>query len=310
MNTVIRRLISPLVICSAGIFYLALPAVGQVSRLSDMSTAAMLDCKGLPCVDVTTSEGKHLRMGLDTGNQLSFIDEAVAGAMGLKQEPYVNSAGKEVPGVKLATLPRVILGSGSLGDVRVAVIDLARPIKAGTFPAVDGTIAYGAFKKRVMQLDYAKKVFSYSGVRDAANPCPVAQCGKINLITFGQHGPPIVVASGFTLNGKPLNVQIDTMFAGTMLVFPTAVERLGLKSQSASAKTRHFPFTDEGVDMFEANGVKEGFAGRTLLPSATVYFAGPKVHLPDGLFDGTVGAELFAGHRLTMDFNGMNVWVD
>ena len=39
-----------------------------------------------------------------------------------------------------------------------------------------------------------------------------------------------------------------------------------------------------------------------LLANAPLYFATPKVHAPDGMFDGTVGAALFAGHVVIFDF--------
>ncbi len=284
----------------------------QADRQSPaMNTAKMLACNGLPCVDIVTADGKHLKMGLDTGNPTSILDTNAAKTLGLDVQPYRDAQGKEVPGVKIAKLTGVILGTGSLGDVRMVVYDLSKQMTEGTFPKVDGTLAYGLFKNRVVQFDYAKNLFRYTSVLATSVPCPVAQCGKLSFIPFGQHGPPIVVATtGFTVGGKPLSVQIDTMFSGTMLVYPTSVDKLGLTVQSQSKKARHFSFTDEGVDMSEAGGFKEGFANATLLTSAPLYFAGPKVHLPDGLFDGTVGQELFAGHRLTLDFSGMNVWMD
>lgn len=44
-------------------------------------------------------------------------------------------------------------------------------------------------------------------------------------------------------------------------------------------------------------------ARKCCLANAPLYFATPKVHAPDGMFDGTVGAGLFAGHVLTFDFH-------
>ena len=282
----------------------------QNSPFGAMSTATLLDCNGLPCVEIVLADGKHLKMGIDTGNPTSILNTGAAERLGLKSIPYVDSKGKEVPGFKVTSLPGVTLGTGSLGDVKVAVFDLSDQITKGTFPALDGTLAYGLFKQRVITLNYAKSVLSYSAVLSSESACPVPMCGKISFITFGQHGPPIVVASGFTLNGKPLQVQIDTMFAGTMLVFPTSVEKLGLAPVGEPKRVRHFPFTDEGVDMPQAEGFREGFGTATLLESGSLYFAGPKVHLPDGLFDGTVGQEVFAKHSLTLDFKDMNVWLD
>lgn len=280
------------------------------NRAAALSTGILSDCSGIPCVDVAVENGKHLRLAIDTGNPTSFLTAKAASSLILKQEPVLGKDGKPVSGFTSAVVPSVLLGSGSLGDLKFAVFDLSASIQKSTFPGVDGTLVYGAFRNRILQLDHREHMIGYSAPLPAAEPCPVAECGKISLITFGKNGPPIVTATGFTVNGKPLQVQVDTMYSGTLLVYPTSVEKLGLQTQSGSKQTRYFSFTDEGVDMFEAKGVDEGFAGKTLLRDVAVYFAGPKVHLPDGLFDGTVGAQLFADHRVTMDFKSMNLWID
>ena len=98
-------------------------------------------------------------------------------------------------------------------------------------------------------------------------------------------------------------MQIDTLYEGTMLIYPTSVEKLGLAAQQSSAKTRIFHFTDGGVPMIESTAERESFEDKLLRSNAALYFATPKVHLPDGMFEGTVGNELFAGHVLTLDFH-------
>ena len=274
-----------------------------------LSTAKMSDCDGLACVDLKMQDGKHLTLAVDTGNPTSILSLKTAAALGLKLTPYENSSGTVVPGVQTALLAGATLGSGALGDLKFGVIDLSESINNGTFPPVDGTIAYGAFKQRLLQLDYSTRTLRYSAVSTSAQKCPVENCGKLSFVTFGHAGPPIVVSTGFSVNGKSITVQVDTMYAGTMLIFPPQIDRLGLKSQSESAVTRHFAFTDEGVDMTEAGPASEAFGNQILLRAAHIYFAGPKVHLPDGMFDGTVGTELFAGHQLNLDFSGMNMWI-
>src|SRR5882762_6841184 len=51
-------------------------------------------------------------------------------------------------------------------------------------------------------------------------------------------------------------------------------------------------------------------SGKTLLSSGALYFPTPDMHQPDGMFDGTVGSELFDKHRLTLDFHANKVWLD
>jgi hypothetical protein len=142
-----------------------------------------------------------------------------------------------------------------------------------------------------------------------AAACP-SFCGDIALITFGHRGPPIVTTSGFTVNGRAVSVQVDTMFTGTMLIYPTSVDKLGLSAEAQSKQSQYFGFTDEGVEMFKAEAKQLGFGTKTLTVRSPLYFAGPKVHLPDGLFDGTVGAELLGKHKVTFDFHDNKFWLD
>jgi hypothetical protein len=157
-------------------------------------------------------------------------------------------------------------------------------------------------------MDYKGRHVGLSELVKSDGPCP-GFCGTITNPTFGKHGPPIVVATGFQLNGKEVAVQIDTLYSGTMLIYSTSVEKLGLSEQQNAAKKRLFPFTDGGVEMIEGTAMAESFGRRELKKDGAVYFATPKVHQPDGMFDGTVGHELFAGHVLTLDFHALRFWM-
>jgi hypothetical protein len=280
-------------------------AVGGGLQLRAQAAAAqtpLLNCSGLPCVDVTAAGGRHLKMLVDTGNANSVLDRPIADAMGIRLQPVNGPDGKPYPGYASGTLAGVRIGDAALGHLEVLVVNLKPSVDDGSMPASDGTLAYTAFKDRVLTIDYRNRLVHISGVAPASASCTHA-CGTITNPTFGKHGPPIVVTTGFQLNGQPLTMQIDTLYEGTMLIYPTSVEKLGLAAQQSSAKTRIFHFTDGGVPMIESTAAQEGFEDRVLSSNAALYFATPKVHLPDGMFDGTVGNELFAGHVLTLDFH-------
>jgi hypothetical protein len=61
--------------------------------------------------------------------------------------------------------------------------------------------------------------------------------------------------------------------------------------------------------MIQGRANDESFGNKTLKKNAALYFATPKVHLPDGMFDGTVGGELFVGHSITFDFHANRFWI-
>ena len=283
-------------------FAVALGCIPSLHAQSQVGGVPLLSCSGMPCVEAIVANGRHLKLLIDTGNANSVLDRTIADADGISLQPVNGPDGKPYPGYATGTVTNVRIGSVALGDIRMLVVKLKPSIDDGTMPAADGTLAYTAFKDRVLTVDYKNRRVHISAVLKTDTSCPQS-CGAITLPTFGKKGPPIVVTTGFELNGQPVTMQIDTLYQGTMLIYPTSVEKLGLASQQSSSKTRNFPFTDGGVPMIEGTAAKESFHNKLLRSDAPLYFATPKVHLPDGIFDGTVGNELFIGHVLTFDFH-------
>ena len=280
-------------------------AAGGAAWAADAPPGArMLDCSGLPCAEFRAGSAS-VKLLIDTGNAVSTLDLARAQAMNLELTPYKRADGELVPGYQSAVLKNFRLGSERLGDVTVLVVDMKDDIAKGLFPKADGTLSYRALKDRVLTLDFQGRRLSLS----AAAPDCRDDCGTLSYPTFGPKGPPIVVSSGFEVNGVPVSMQIDTLYSGTMLIFPNAIDKTGLGAQSHATKVRNFPFTDGGVDMVEGEAQRETFLGHPLRAPAAVYFATDKVHTPAGMFDGTVGADLFRNRKVTFDFKSNRFWV-
>jgi len=268
----------------------------------------LLDCNGMPCVEARMESGPVLKMGIDTGNVDSVLDVAYAEASGLKSTAPLPAGAPS--GMFRTVIPSISVGNVKLRDLPTLAISLSDMIAQNQMPQVDGTLAYTAFKDRILQIDFVGRKVRISEVLTAPAECKDA-CDKITLIKFGNEGPPIVVADGFEINGKKVSAQIDTMYSGTLLVYTASIEKLHLGDAAKTTKSRDFPFTDGGVKMKEAPAEKEGFRGLTLSgPAPLVYFPTPDVHEPDGLFDATVGLELFYKAALTLDFHDMTVSVE
>ena len=77
-------------------FFLATSLSSAIAQTPDLRGTAMLNCSGLPCVDVTLGSGKHLRMLIDTGNVNSLLDTAVANEAGLAISPAHGADGKQM----------------------------------------------------------------------------------------------------------------------------------------------------------------------------------------------------------------------
>jgi hypothetical protein len=266
----------------------------------------MLDCGGFACVSLELGAGKSVKVLIDSGNVRSILDLAQAKALGLTLGPYTRD-GKVVPDRYTAEITKVYVGKTPLPPVKFVVVNLQKFVAQGQIPPAQGLLSYTALKDRVLTLDYRHHhvtISDWAGVK-----APTKNTGVLTYPTFGQDGPAIVATTGFQVNGRPITVQVDTLYAGTLLIYPTSVEKLGLTTQALSPKTRRFPFTDGGVDMIEGNASKESFGDTDLLSEAPLYFATPQVHLPDGMFDGTVGVGLFIGRSVTFDFHANRFWI-
>jgi hypothetical protein len=288
--------------------------VAKTETLKFAAEVPLLDCDGVPCIEARIGEGKALKLALDTGNASSVLDKDVADAAGLK--PTKSMPAGAPAGMFITAIPAIHIGtpSGGAGEVTLREVptlglSLGEMIGQKQMPDVAGTLAYTAFKDRVVQIDFVAHRVRISELLTKPAECP-GVCDKFSLITFGKKGPPIVVAQGFAINGKPVTAQVDTMYTGTMLVYTPAIDKLGLGDAAKSQKMENFPFTDGGVDMKSAPVNKESFQNTTLGVSAPiVYFPTPDVHEPDGMFDATVGLGLFYGSVLTLDFRDMTISV-
>jgi hypothetical protein len=304
-----RRRLLPM-LCSAVIVSLAVaPAHAQRAGGVKFATEVpLLDCDGIPCVEARMGNGPNLKMGIDTGNVDSVLDASYAEAAGLKSTSPLPAGAPS--GMFHTTIPSISVGNAKLTNVSALSLGLSEMVSQNQMPHVDGTLAYTAFKDRILEIDFVAHKVRISEVLTTPAECKGA-CDKISLIKFGNEGPPIVVAEGFEINGKKVSAQIDTMYSGTMLVYTASIEKLQLAEAAKTTKSRNFPFTDGGVQMKEAPAEKEGFRGLTLSgPAPLVYFPTPDVHEPDGLFDATVGLELFYKAAVTLNFHDMTISVE
>jgi hypothetical protein len=268
----------------------------------------LLDCDGIPCVEGRIGEGKVLKLGIDMGDVDSVVDTAVAEAAGLKPTEALPAGAPA--GIFRTAIASVSVGTVKLTNVPAISMGLGNMISQKQAPQVDGTLAYTAFKDRILQLDFVAHKLRISETLAGPAVCGGA-CDKISLIHFGNDGPAIVVAEGFELNGKKVTAQVDTMYTGSLLIYTKSIEKLGLTEAAKTERTRDFPLTDGGVKMLEAPSAKESFHGTVLgVKTTALYFPTPDVHEPDGLFDATVGLELFYGTVLTLNFHDMTIGVE
>jgi hypothetical protein len=261
-------------------------------------------CDGLICMDVSLDGAAPRTLMLDTGNAHSTLITDVAKDLSWTLKPAERN-GTVVPGIYLGGEHRVALGGI---EARTSFYAFDRELLGEYRLPSDGSITYDFFKDRVLEIDYPHHRLRISNVISTPLPDKPGSSGALRLITFGEHGPPIVVGAPFTINGKNVHAQIDTVFTGTMLIYDSALTALGLSKQGTPEL---FRYTDGGVNLLAAHADRLGFGQHALLGgSPPLYFVGEgknPVHQPDGMFEATVGNALFANSVVTLDFHAMTI---
>lgn len=261
-------------------------------------------CDGLICIEVALDNAPPRTLMLDTGNVNSTLITDAAKSLNWALDP-ARRGNDTVPGIYRGGDHQVQLGG--LAD-RTAFFVFDRELLGPYKMPVDGSIAYTFFKDRILEIDYPHHRLRISNIISTPVPDKPSATGSLKLITFGDKGPPIVVGSKFTVNGKPVRAQIDTVYTGTMLVYDSALAALGLVKQG---KPELYRYTDGGVNLLDGSADSLGFGKRTLLGAKPpIQFVGEganPVHQPDGLFEATVGNALFADSVVTMDFHSMTL---
>lgn len=273
----------------------------------------LLDCSGLPCVDLSTASGQTVRLLIDTGEVNSYLDIKAAQALGVDLQPLKGGGDSTVAEVQQTVVPGAKLGELVLGDFPFMVLDTTPQAvtpgeKLERLPG-DGALAYSAFQNRLVEIDYAHHMLRISTPESSATACPHV-CSDLVIRHFGNYGPVTLTTTGFTINGQPVDVQIDTLFTGTMLVYPASVEKLGLKKEAKAKHKEFFPFTQGGLKLARFDGASEMFRNIPLFADAPVYFMTSDDHPPAVQFDATVGSGLLSHAVATFDFKGMHFWID
>lgn len=291
-------------------YCLLIPGVSAHAENPALHGDAILSCSGMPCVDITLKDGKHLRMLVGLGEANSILDSAVAKDLGLPINPVSTPESTGAPGAgrENSILNGVRLGKASLGDIPVVVADIASSMKNKQLPQADGILGYSAFHDRLLEMNYKHQTLQVSDPLTANQPCP-RFCGNITTSNFGKNKVPVLVTTGFSVNGKPLTARFDTLVSGTILIYPGSIAKLGLQPENSSAIPQPMQFTDGETSVRESNARTESFGSKALAHNAALFFATLPPEAPDGPIEGTVGVGLLSGHIIYIDLHSQHFWM-
>ena len=268
--------------------------VTQVETAFDLS-------QGVIRLDVDLGASRAAKLVLDTGNPSSALDLDAARSFGLKPEPGQKKkmgAEADAPDYYLLNPGQVRLGLEPLAGVVFAAAPLSKPLADRYGITCDGTLGYGAFKGRVLQIDYGARKLR---LLDAA-PATTASAASlpIHWRPYQKGAPPLVTVDKLRIGSRPFCAQVDTFFAGSLILFPS---KLGGLDPSAA---RGVPTMYYEQSNLSAARLKEAAALGTATLSAgeILYVAGKAAHTPQTEIAVVLGNAFFHDSVVTFDFQG------
>lgn len=291
-------------------------ATPQTSSGPRFVEVPLLDCSGLPCIEMTTGSGKTLKLVIDLGEPNSYLDIKAAQTLSADVKPMKSDADADITQVQQTVVPGAKIGDLPMGDFPFTVLDTTpspeqpNAKEIPPFPA-DGALAFRAFQNRIVAIDYLNHKVRISEPLEAEQPCPLP-CTDLVVRHVGQFGPVTLTTEGFSVDNQPIQAQIDTMFPGTVLIYQDFVKQFGLKKLAKGKHKQFFPYLLGGVKLAEADGsATVGYKQGLHMTDLPLYFFDKDDdHQEPANFNATIGSGLFHGATVVFDFKGKHFWLE
>ena len=255
--------------------------------------------QGVIRMDVDLGAAHAAKLVLDTGNPSSTIDLDAARSLGLtldESKKRKMGTGPEAPEYYALTLPRVRLGSETFTGCVFVAAPLSATIADAYGITCDGTLGYGVFKDRVLQIDFPARKLRLLGSSPGAT---ASSSAPIVWRPYQKGTPPLVTVDGLRIGGQmTVPAQVDTFLAGSLILF--ADKLAGLETPGA----KDVPGIYFEQAKLPAARLKEAVSlcGATYPAGQPVYVAGKGARLPQTEIAAVLGNAFFQDSVLTFDF--------
>ena len=255
--------------------------------------------QGVIRLDVDLGAARAARLVLDTGNPSSAIDLDAARSFGLALDETTKKkmgAGPDAPEYYPLTLARVRLGSETFTNCVFAAAPLSATIADAYGFTCDGTLGYGVFKGRVLQIDFPARKLRLLDSSPAAPSSTAA--APIVWRPYQKGTPPLVTVDGLRIGSRTVPAQVDTFFLGSLILFSDKLAGL----ETPGAKDVSGLYFEQAK--LPAARLKEAvvLGGATYPAGQPVYVAGKGAHLPQTEIAAVLGNAFFQDSVLTLDF--------
>lgn len=267
-------------------------------------SAAVLDVpfdfsSGVIVLDADLGGSRPCKLVFDTGNVASVLDADAAKELGLTPAPDAPSA-TPAPYHKLP-VPKVTLGGQECGTQTFYTAPFRQQVADDYGVHADGTLGYGFFKDRIVQIDYPARRFRLLD-RTASPMADNRDAAKITWHKYSSKSPDLVTVDNVDVAGRTVAAQVDTFLAQNVILFSTKLPWLKTEPAAGVTPIKYEEARIPAVRIIGGGGVALG-ACRTG-GGATVFLAGADAHTPETELAVILGNGFFAGKVLTLDFAG------
>jgi predicted aspartyl protease len=240
-------------------------------------------------------------MLLDTGADPSVVELKTAKDIGLKLATSGQQGSGGGTGQNLAyetSLSLIRLGGLTATNVDAFAMDLSK-LSSTLGRPISGVLGYSLLKKRIVQIDYPNRrvrfcvrALSCAGATRYHSP-------RSTVLSFRYKDD--ILATGVTVNGKPVITNVDTGSNSYFQFPPAAVDKVGLSEDVARAHASKSVGFNGNLKNLEGK-VSNVTVGTISVNNPTVVFAGKGMGMDNEPWDLRIGNAFLKDYVVTLDY--------
>jgi predicted aspartyl protease len=262
-------------------------------------------------VQATVNGHGPFSMLLDTGADPSIVEIGTAKSIGLKIAAKGQQGSGGGTGGNLAyetSLPLLQIGGLTARNVDALAMDLSKLSSALGRP-LGGVLGYSLLKAHIVQIDYPnRRVRFLMNAMNAPTCDGAARHDSPSCTTLSFRYKDDILASGVTVDGKPVTTNVDTGSNSSFQVTPAAVNKLGLGEEVARSHATNSVGFNGNLQNREGT-VRNVTVGAISVNNPTMVFFGKGMGVDKEPWDLRIGNAFLKNFVVTLDYVHMRITV-
>jgi predicted aspartyl protease len=290
----------------SGLLLLVITGCVQVLAQASIQKQAVIELPfelihGTIIVPATVNGAGPFWMMLDTGADPSIVELGIAKSAGLKiaASGQQGSGGGTSHNLSYETsLPVVRLGGLTATKVDALAMDLSK-LSSTLGRPIGGVLGYSLFKRRIVQIDYPNRKVRFYKIAPSCAGVSHSHPPNCTKLSFRYNDD--ILATGVTVDGKPVTTNVDTGSNSSFQLSPAAVDKLGLSEDLARAHTSSSVGFNGTLNNHEGT-VRNVAVGKISVNNPSVIFFGKGMGMDEESWDLRIGSAFLKDYAVTLDF--------